>query len=308
MIGIVYYVYKNYKMVTNKVKTYLYKLNPESVKDNVQDVLEDGAEYVSLGADTVKDTITDTLNVKCDKNNDPNDSLTKVMPQKNNYKKVKSCADVRRKEVFNIEKNVFTYEEAKYVCKALGSELATYNQVKKAHKNGGNWCNYGWSANQMALYPIQKNYYDNMSSDDKKKGICGKPGVNGGFFKDNDLKFGVNCYGYKPNISSDKVIYLDKNEKAPKRKDAEGEKKLIDIRSKLKKYNIDPENSADSLKPFSSDKWSQGSCKRSYLIKEEFLDGNNKSYNSKSFNNLRVEDFLNGETMTEEFYNKIHTN
>ena len=64
---------------------------------------------------------------------------------------------LRRKEVFNIDNNAFTYNQAKKVCKAYGAKLATYGQVAVAQKNGANWCNYGWSANKMALYPIQKN-------------------------------------------------------------------------------------------------------------------------------------------------------
>ena len=31
---------------------------------------------------------------------------------------------------------------------------------------------------------------------------CGNPGLNGGFFADPYLKFGVNCYGYKPKMTS----------------------------------------------------------------------------------------------------------
>ena len=31
------------------------------------------------------------------------------------------------------------------------------------------------------------------------KQACGKPGVNGGFFDNPDLRFGVNCYGVRPD-------------------------------------------------------------------------------------------------------------
>ena len=68
----------------------------------------------------------------------------------------------------------------------------------EAYKNGANWCNYGWSAEQLALYPIQKGYHNELQKDDRRKYECGVPGLNGGFFQNKDYKFGVNCYGVKP--------------------------------------------------------------------------------------------------------------
>ena len=61
-----------------------------------------------------------------------------------------------RKQVFNVSENDYTYEEARAVCKAYGGDLATLEQMIEAHKKGANWCNYGWSDGQMALYPTQK--------------------------------------------------------------------------------------------------------------------------------------------------------
>ena len=37
---------------------------------------------------------------------------------------------------------------------------------------------------------------------------CGKVGVNGGHF-DKKLKFGVNCYGYKPNPNKSRINYYE---------------------------------------------------------------------------------------------------
>ena len=66
----------------------------------------------------------------------------------------------------------------------------------EAYKKGANWCNYGWSANQTALFPIQKEYLEDLKNkNDKLSNSCGKPGVNGGYFENRHLKFGVNCYG-----------------------------------------------------------------------------------------------------------------
>ena len=55
-------------------------------------------------------------------------------------------------EVYNVSNNLYSYDEAPYVCKALGGRLATYDEVEKSYNNGGEWCNYGWSVDQMALF------------------------------------------------------------------------------------------------------------------------------------------------------------
>ena len=103
----------------------------------------------------------------------------------------------------NIDNNIFSYKEAEKVCKTFNSELASKEQVEKAHEEGANWCNYGWSKGGLALYPIQKEYYQELkNSDSGKKNQCGYPGVNGGKLNPN-LKLGINCYGIKP---LDKIV------------------------------------------------------------------------------------------------------
>mgnify|MGYP003685177771 FL=1 len=50
-----------------------------------------------------------------------------------------------------------------------------------------------------ALYPIQKDFYDNLkASNSKAKNQCGFVGVNGGKLNPR-FKLGVNCYGVKPS-------------------------------------------------------------------------------------------------------------
>ena len=85
------------------------------------------------------------------------------------------------------------------MCEALDSRLATEDEVKEAYQNGADWCNYGWSQGQKALYPTQQTTHDSL--DGYENDIqCGDVGVNGGYF-DSNLEFGVNCYGYKPVTS-----------------------------------------------------------------------------------------------------------
>jgi len=103
------------------------------------------------------------------------------------------------KGVFNVSRNIYKYEDAAPLCKAMGAELATYDQVLQAFKTGGDWCNYGWVKGQMAVYPTQEKTWQKLQSGPPAyRFACGKPGVNGGYFDNPDLTFGVNCFGTRP--------------------------------------------------------------------------------------------------------------
>jgi len=104
------------------------------------------------------------------------------------------------KQVFNISENKYTYDEAQALCKVFDSELATLEQLVDAYRTGADWCNYGWVDGQMAFYPTQKNTWLKLqkNSTPEKRNACGKPGLNGGYFNDPNLTFGVTCYGIKP--------------------------------------------------------------------------------------------------------------
>jgi hypothetical protein len=105
-----------------------------------------------------------------------------------------------KKQVFNIAANKYRYTDAEPLCKAFGAELATYDQVKEAWSKGADWCNYGWVKGQAAIYPTQQVTYDKLQAGpEDQRGACGTPGLNGGYFDNPDLRFGVNCYGSKPS-------------------------------------------------------------------------------------------------------------
>jgi len=107
------------------------------------------------------------------------------------------------KEVFNVARNLYKFEEAEPLCRAFGAELATFDQVKNAYKAGADWCNYGWSKGQMALFPTQKETYEKLQQGPaNQRESCGIPGVNGGYFPNADQRFGVNCYGSRPAKSA----------------------------------------------------------------------------------------------------------
>jgi hypothetical protein len=151
-------------------------------------------------------------------------------------------------EVFNVAQNKFTYYDAEPLCKALGAELATYEQVKNAWGNGADWCNYGWVKGQMAIYPTQQETYDKLQGGPKEqRGACGTVGINGGFFENPEFKYGVNCYGKKPEQSAHDQEMLMSQGKAPRSPEA------LDVDEKVAEYR----DQADSLfvKPFNDSKW-----------------------------------------------------
>jgi len=115
----------------------------------------------------------------------------------------------RKKQVFNIPGNTYNYTNAKALCSAYGSRLANYKEIEDSYKNGGEWCNYGWSDGQMALFPTQQKTFDTLQTIKGHEQDCGRPGINGGYMINPNLKFGVNCYGHKPKITPEEEELMD---------------------------------------------------------------------------------------------------
>lgn len=110
-------------------------------------------------------------------------------------------------EVFNVSSNKYTYYDAEPLCKALGAELATYEQVKEAWSKGADWCNYGWVKGQLAVYPTSDDTYEKLQSGpEEQRMACGRPGMNGGYFDNPEMRFGVTCVGKKPPQSKSDVL------------------------------------------------------------------------------------------------------
>jgi hypothetical protein len=105
------------------------------------------------------------------------------------------------------------YDDAAGVCNALDAKLATYDQVEDAYKNGAEWCNYGWTDGQMALFPTQKATWE--KGDDNYRQQCGRPGVNGGHVSNPYSMFGVNCYGVKPKPSAKDLAAMSTDSGTP---------------------------------------------------------------------------------------------
>jgi hypothetical protein len=149
----------------------------------------------------------------------------------------------QEKQVFHIPENKYTYAEAKAVCKAFGGELATYDQLEAAYKRGAEWCSYGWSAGQMALFPTQKETYERLSKIKGHEHACGRPGINGGHIANPNVRFGVNCYGYKPKMTDAERKQIEQQSLYPKSLEDKYEEYRVDYyRRKLKDIVIAPFN------------------------------------------------------------------
>jgi len=148
-----------------------------------------------------------------------------------------------KKQVFNIPGNYYNYENAKALCQAYGSNLATYDQIEKAYNNGAEWCNYGWSADQLALFPTQKQTYDNLQKISGHENDCGRTGINGGYIANPKIKFGVNCFGYKPKITSEEETLMNTSTPYPQTaKDIAFQKRVDFWKNKVDDILVSPFN------------------------------------------------------------------
>jgi hypothetical protein len=151
--------------------------------------------------------------------------------------------NVSSEQVFNIPGNYYGYEDAKSLCTAYGARLASYDEVENAYNDGAEWCNYGWSQNKLALFPTQKSTYDNLQKIPGHENDCGRPGVNGGYMENPATKYGVNCFGNKPDITQDEASLMSISTPYPKtEKDIAMEERVEYWKSKLNDILVSPFN------------------------------------------------------------------
>lgn len=154
-----------------------------------------------------------------------------------------------KKQVFNIPGNEYVYPDAKALCSAYGARLATYTEIENSYNDGGEWCNYGWSDGQMALFPTQQKTFDELQKIQGHENDCGRPGVNGGYMANPAIKFGVNCFGYKPRMNSDEEELMANEPIYPKTlKDIAMENRVNYWKDKL---------SGILVSPFNNNTWSK---------------------------------------------------
>jgi hypothetical protein len=174
----------------------------------------------------------------------PNAEIDIVVDQTTYQPEPSTVPEIKfKKQVFNIPGNYYDYENAKAICLAYGSDLATYDQIEKAYNNGAEWCNYGWSANQLALFPTQKQTYDNLQTIPGHENDCGRTGINGGYIANKKIKFGVNCYGYKPKITEEEEELMNTSTPYPQTaKDIAFQKRVDFWKNKVNDILVSPFN------------------------------------------------------------------
>ena len=146
-------------------------------------------------------------------------------------------------EVYHIPGNVYNYNNARALCKAYGGRLANYEEIEKSYNEGGEWCSYGWSENQMALFPTQMKTWDKLQKIEGHENDCGRPGINGGFIDNPNVRFGVNCYGHKPKITPLEAQLMKNNKEFPiTRRNQEFQEKVEYWRNRISDILVSPFN------------------------------------------------------------------
>lgn len=153
-----------------------------------------------------------------------------------------------KEEVFHIGNQDYTYDQAKCKCESYGAKLASREQVIDAYNKGASWCTYGWSNGQFAFYPVQQCDWDKIEEENKdlppeKRRHCGKPGMNGGYFANPYIRFGVNCYGVKPK---GEAVVAKKPYCPP-----------MNFCKLEKNFQASHKLDTDDIAPFSPEKWNQ---------------------------------------------------
>jgi hypothetical protein len=148
-----------------------------------------------------------------------------------------------KKQVFHIPENKYNYNDAKAICRAYGGRLATWKELNKAYKNGADWCSYGWSDGQMALFPTQYNKWEYLQKVEGHEHDCGRPGINGGYISNPEVQFGINCYGYKPVITGEEVRKMASTPKYPlTKREVDFEKRVDYWKERIENINVAPFN------------------------------------------------------------------
>ncbi len=141
-------------------------------------------------------------------------------------------------QVFHVP-GQYDYTDAKALCRAYGGSLANIQQMMDAHEEGAEWCDYGWSDDQMALYPTQMKTWQTFKETEMHERDCGRPGVNGGYTMDIKQKLGANCFGKKPKQKGNEI------QPPPFPKDP------LDAETEKYKANL------PNVSPFNYEKWNE---------------------------------------------------
>ena len=123
--------------------------------------------------------------------------------------------------------------------------------MEKVYSEGGEWCGYGWSRDQMILFPTQKKTWNKLQTIDGHENDCGRPGINGGYIENTKAKFGVNCYGVKRSPNEYEVALLDQMKKEEYPTSSSDQK----FNENVNKYKKDVKENKFVITPFNNTKW-----------------------------------------------------
>jgi hypothetical protein len=100
----------------------------------------------------------------------------------------------------------------------------------------------------MAVYPTQESTYQELQQGpEEQRGVCGKPGLNGGYFDNPELKFGVTCVGKRPSQSQHDATAISAGSTRPLT--ASG----LEFEKKVQQFKVESDNLG--ILPFNKEKW-----------------------------------------------------
>ena len=208
LLIVTYYIYFDNKL-NEELNNNLKELN-EEIKNNSNNVNNSNNSNNLNNTNNVNNsnTLNNSNNLG---NNEILETEVSELPEENNEEieeqesnmllniKDGSYKNKKDPQVYNLSNNIYSYDDARAACMAHGGKLATHQQVIDAYKKGANWCNYGWTENQTAYFPVQKKEWEKLQLDPESANNCGGNwGVNGGYFENKHTMLGANCYGIKP--------------------------------------------------------------------------------------------------------------
>ena len=143
-----------------------------------------------------------------------------------NVENTSTNVEIPGSEVYVTNRNIWSYDDAEAVCKLQGGELASYEQLVEAAKDGANWCNLGWVKSdtsnpddpyKFAHFPVQRQHFNEVKKSNNKD-ICGpiwndkyqdeQYSIQGGAYNKNKL-LAVNCYGPKRDPMIDEKYNME---------------------------------------------------------------------------------------------------
>ena len=90
----------------------------------------------------------------------------------------------------------------------------------------------------MSVYPTQESTYEKLQhGPESERMSCGRPGVNGGYFPNEEQRFGVNCYGKRPAESA-----LDERIQMEEQTDTSFDREVNRFKSELDSIAVTPWN------------------------------------------------------------------